>query len=164
MILKLLNKNQLKIDDFVFKCSIGLNGLSSNKKEGDLKTPKGLFSIGNLYYRKDRIKNISSNLNSKVITKKLLWCHDLSSKKFYNKLVYKNRKLKGESLYRKDHKYDLLIPIKYNTYKRIVGKGSCIFLHITNNYKPTAGCIAIKKKDFLILVKIMKKNSKIYIN
>ena len=164
MILKLLNKNQLKIDDFVFKCSIGLNGLSSNKKEGDLKTPKGLFSIGNLYYRKDRIKNISSNLNSKVITKKLLWCHDLSSKKFYNKLVYKNRKLKGESLYRKDHKYDLLIPIKYNTYKRIVGKGSCIFLHITNNYKPTAGCIALKKKDFLILVKIMKKNSKIYIN
>lgn len=164
MILKLFNKNQLKIDDFVFKCSIGLNGLSSNKKEGDLKTPKGLFSIGNLYYRKDRIKNISSNLNSKVITKKLLWCHDLSSKKFYNKLVYKNRKLKGESLYRKDHKYDLLIPIKYNTYKRIVGKGSCIFLHITNNYKPTAGCIAIKKKDFLILVKIIKKNSKIDIN
>ena len=164
MILKLFNKNQLKIDDFVFKCSIGLNGLSSNKKEGDLKTPKGLFSIGNLYYRKDRIKNISSNLNSKVITKKLLWCHDLSSKKFYNKLVYKNRKLKGESLYRKDHKYDLLIPIKYNTYKRIVGKGSCIFLHITNNYKPTAGCIALKKKDFLILVKIMKKNSKIDIN
>ena len=164
MILKLLNKNQLKIDDFVFKCSIGLNGLSSNKKEGDLKTPKGLFSIGNLYYRKDRIKNISSNLNSKVITKKLLWCHDLSSKKFYNKLVYKNKKLKGESLYRKDHKYDLLIPIKYNTYKRIVGKGSCIFLHITNNYKPTAGCIAIKKKDFLILVKIIKKNSKIDIN
>lgn len=164
MILKLFNKNQLKIDDFVFKCSIGLNGLSSNKKEGDLKTPKGLFGIGNLYYRKDRIKNISSNLNSKVITKKLLWCHDLSSKKFYNKLVYKNRKLKGESLYRKDHKYDLLIPIKYNTYKRIVGKGSCIFLHITNNYKPTAGCIALQKKDFLILVKIMKKNSKIYIN
>lgn len=164
MILKLLNKNQLKIDDFVFKCSIGLNGLSSNKKEGDLKTPKGLFGIGNLYYRKDRIKNISSNLNSKIITKKLLWCHDLSSKKFYNKLVYKNKKLKGESLYRKDHKYDLLIPIKYNTYKRIVGKGSCIFLHITNNYKPTAGCIAIKKKDFLILVKIIKKNSKIDIN
>lgn len=164
MILKLFNKNQLKIDDFVFKCSIGLNGLSSNKKEGDLKTPKGLFGIGNLYYRKDRIKNISSNLNSKVITKKLLWCHDLSSKKFYNKLVYKNRKLKGESLYRKDHKYDLLIPIKYNTYKRIVGKGSCIFLHITNNYKPTAGCIALQKKDFLILVKIIKKNSKIDIN
>ena len=72
--------------------------------------------------------------------------------------------MKGESLYRKDHKYDLLIPIKYNTYKRIVGKGSCIFLHITNNYKPTAGCIAIKKKDFLILVKIIKKNSKIDIN
>jgi len=43
-------------------------------------------------------------------------------------------------------------------------KGSCIFIHITKNYKPTAGCIALKKKDFLILAKIIKKNSKIVIN
>jgi len=164
MILKLLNKNQLKIDDFIFKCSIGLNGLSSNKKEGDLKTPKGSFKIGKLYYRRDRIKNISSNLNLVPINKKMLWCHDLTNKKFYNTLIYKKKYLKGESLYRKDYKYDMLIPIKYNTSKKILGKGSCIFLHLTNNYKPTAGCIALKKQDFLILLKIIKKNSKIIIN
>ena len=39
------------------------------------------------------------------------------------------------------------------------GKGSAIFLHLTKNYKPTAGCIAIKKKDFEILIKIIKKNT-----
>ena len=45
------------------------------------------------------------------------------------------------------------------------GKGSAIFLHLTKNYKPTAGCIAIKKKDFEILIKIIKKNTfiKIYL-
>jgi L,D-peptidoglycan transpeptidase YkuD (ErfK/YbiS/YcfS/YnhG family) len=66
-------------------------------------------------------------------------------------------------LYRKDYKYDLLIPIKYNFKKRIPGKGSCIFIHLTKDYKPTAGCIALKKKDFLIMLKIIKKNTKIKI-
>ena len=38
-----------------------------------------------------------------------------------------------------------------------------IFIHLTNNYKPTAGCIALKKKDFLIMLKLINKNSKIII-
>ena len=70
----------------------------------------------------------------------------------------------SKKLFRKDHKYDLLIPIKYNFKKKIVGKGSCIFLHLTRNYAPTAGCIALSKKDFLILLKLINKNSKIKIN
>ena len=60
-------------------------------------------------------------------------------------------------------KYDFLIPIKYNFNKPIVGKGSCIFIHLTKDYKPTAGCIALKEKDFLIMLKIINKNSKIKI-
>ena len=43
-------------------------------------------------------------------------------------------------------------------------KGSAIFIHLTKNYKSTAGCIAILKKDFLILAKLINKNSKIIIN
>ena len=62
------------------------------------------------------------------------------------------------------HKYDLLIPIKYNFKKPITGLGSCIFLHLTKNYKPTAGCIALKLKDFLILAKYCNKKTKIQIN
>ena len=41
---------------YKIKCSIGKNGTTSSKKEGDLSTPKGLFKIGPLYYRKDRVK------------------------------------------------------------------------------------------------------------
>ena len=54
-----------------------------------------------------------------------------------------------------------LIPIKYNFKNPIKGLGSCIFIHLTKNYKPTAGCIALIEKDFLIMLKLIKKNSKI---
>ena len=74
------------------------------------------------------------------------------------------KKIKHEKLTRNDHKYDLLIPIKYNFKKPILGVGSCIFIHITNNYRPTAGCIAVKKKDFIIILKLINKRTKIIIN
>ena len=91
------------------------------------------------------------------------WCDDLNFPKKYNKLIKINNKIGHEKLHRKDNKYDLLIPIKYNWKKRIPGKGSCIFIHLTKNYKPTAGCIALKK-DFLIMLKLINKNTKIIIN
>ena len=69
-----------------------------------------------------------------------------------------------KNLYRADNKYDLLIPIKYNFKKPKKGLGSCIFIHLTQNYKPTNGCIALKKKDFLIMLKLIDKRTKILIN
>ena len=74
------------------------------------------------------------------------------------------KKIKCEKLYRKGQNYDLLIPIKYNYLKPVKFKGSCIFIHLTNNYKPTAGCIAIKRKDFLIMLNLINKKTKIQIS
>ena len=87
----------------------------------------------------------------------------ISFPKKYNKLIKIEKKISHEKLKRKDNKYDLLIPIKYNFNKTITGMGSCIFIHLTKDYKPTAGCIALKEKDFLIILKLIKKNSKIKI-
>ncbi len=91
------------------------------------------------------------------------WCND-SSSPYYNKEIQINKKIKYEKLYRHDCKYDLFILIKYNYLKTKKNKGSAIFIHITKNYKATAGCIALSKKDFLILSKIIKKNSQIIIS
>jgi L,D-peptidoglycan transpeptidase YkuD (ErfK/YbiS/YcfS/YnhG family) len=55
MIIHVKNKDTLIIDDFKLKCSIGKNGLNSNKKEGDYSTPKGLYDLKKLYFRKDRV-------------------------------------------------------------------------------------------------------------
>ena len=68
--------NTLLLDEFEFKCSIGLNGTTKNKYEGDKKTPKGNFSLGNLYFRKDRIKKIKTNLKKIPINKNMGWCDD----------------------------------------------------------------------------------------
>ena len=157
------NKHTLQIDEFKFRCCIGKKGSSSNKKEGDKKTPKGIFEIENLYYRKDCIEKPSTSLKCIEIKKEMGWCDDARFPKKYNRLIKIEKKIKHEKLKRKDNKYDLLIPIKYNFIKPIVGLGSCIFIHLTKDYKPTAGCIALKKKDFLILLKLIKRNSKIKI-
>ena len=164
MLISLKNKHTLQIDDFYFKCCIGKNGTSKKKIEGDLKTPVGTFSLEHLYYRKDRINKPETKLKCIPIQKYMGWCNDIDNPKKYNRLITINNKVSHEKLFRKDHKYDLLIPIKYNFKKKIVGKGSCIFLHLTRNYAPTAGCIALSEKDFLILLKLINKNSKIKIN
>ena len=158
------NKETLLIDDFKFKCSVGKNGFSRDKKEGDDKTPIGIFKLGNIYYREDRIEKPISKLKSIIIKRNMGWCDDPKSKN-YNKLIKikKNLKVSYEKLFRKDSKYDLFILIKYNYKKTYRNKGSAIFLHLTKNYLPTQGCIAIKKNDFFILNKLIHKNTKIKI-
>ena len=162
MLLKLKNKEYLIIDEFEFKCSIGKRGLKSKKVEGDNSTPKGNFKIGKVYYRSDRVNRPETILETKIITKNMGWCDDPYNKN-YNKEIILSKKNRGEKLYRKDGIYDILIVIEYNTKKIQPFKGSAIFIHLTKNYKPTQGCIALKKNDLLILLKIIDKNSKIKI-
>ena len=156
------NKNTLILDDFEFKCCIGKYGVTQNKHEGDKKTPKGIFKLGNLFYRKEKFKRLDTKLSIVSIKKDMGWCDDSKSLK-YNKLIKISKNIGHEKMFRKDKKYDLLIPIEYNTQKPIKNKGSAIFLHLTKNFKPTAGCIALKKKDFLIMLKLINKNTKIKI-
>ena len=159
------NKETLLFDDFKFKCSIGKKGFNKEKKEGDETTPKGLFNLGNIYYRADRVPKPDSKLKKIVIKKNMGWCDD-SKSKYYNKIIKINKNLNigYEKLFRKDSKYDYLILIKYNYKKIKKNKGSAIFIHLTKNYLPTKGCIALQKKDFLILCKLINKKTKIKIN
>ena len=162
MLIRLKNKETLIVDDFILKCSIGKNGVKKDKKEGDKVTPKGLFTLSKLYYRADRVSKPLTQLPTRVIKKKMGWCDDPKSK-YYNKEITINKKIKHEKLFKKDKSYDYFITINYNTKKTIPYKGSAIFIHLTENYKKTMGCIALKKKDFLILIKIINSKTKIKI-
>ena len=163
MKITLKNKYTLKIGDFKFKCCIGKNGVKKNKVEGDKCTPKGIFKLGTLYYRKDRVNKPTTNLKIKNIKKNMGWCND-SKNKLYNQEIKVNKNIKHEKLFRKDYKYDYLLVIKYNTKKIKPNKGSAIFIHLTKNFKATAGCIALLQKDFLIMTKLINKKSTIKIN
>ena len=159
MLIKLKNKDTLIFDEFKFKCAIGKNGLKKNKIEGDKSTPKGIFSLGKLYYRSDRVPKPKTNLTTKKITKNLGWC-DISNNKYYNQEVSSLKNVNKEKFFRKDNKYDYLIIINYNKNK-IKNKGSAIFIHLTRDYKATNGCIAVNKNDFLILAKLINKKTHI---
>ena len=161
MIIHVPNKNTLIIDDFKFRCCIGKKGLNFNKREGDFSTPKGLFNLKKLYFRKDRVGIPKCKIDKKVIKKNMAWCDDSSHKKYNEEIKTLNKNLK-ENFHRKDHKYDYIISISYNKQK-IPGKGSAVFIHLTDNYKPTSGCVALKKKDFEILLKLIDKKTKIKI-
>ena len=162
MLITLKNKDTLVFKKFILRCSTGKNGIKVKKIEGDKSTPKGIFSIGKLYYRADRVEKPLTKISTKIIKKNMGWC-DESKSKYYNKEIKTNNKVRHEKLYRKDDSYDYLIIINYNTKKVVPYKGSAIFIHLTKNYKKTAGCISLRKNDFLVLANILEKKTKIKI-
>lgn len=161
----IINKSgQLKYKDLKFKCALGKAGVGEKRVEGDNITPKGTYKIIQIYYRKDRIKKISSKFKLIKINKNMGWCNDPRSKK-YNQLIKLPSKYTYERLFRKDNLYDLILVLNYNINPIIKNKGSAIFMHIAKKkYKKTAGCIGLKKSDLLKLIKIIKKKTKVIIN
>ena len=160
----IINKSGvLKFKNLKFKCALGKSGIGKKRTEGDNITPKGSYKLLGLFYRSDRIPNFKTILKKRKINKKMGWCDDVNNKN-YNKLIKLPCNFSHEKLYRKDNVYDLVVPINYNTNKIVRGKGSAIFLHVAKkNYTPTKGCIALKKKDLILLLKKIK-SKKVKIN
>jgi L,D-peptidoglycan transpeptidase YkuD (ErfK/YbiS/YcfS/YnhG family) len=147
-----------------YRCAIGKAGIKKKQKEGDNITPKGTFKIIRVYYRSDKVKNISTSIKKIKINKNMGWCND-SKSPFYNREIKLPSKFSFEKLYRNDNLYDLLAVLNYNTNPVKKNKGSAIFIHIAKKrFKPTAGCIALQKKDLMNLMRVIKKNSKIKIS
>ena len=161
----IINKSgYLKYKKLKFKCALGKAGIGKKKREGDNVTPTGTFKIVKIYYRSDRIKKISSKFRLIEITKNIGWCDDPKSRK-YNQPIKLPTKYIHEILYRRDNIYDLILVLNYNMKPTIKNKGSAIFIHMAKeNYKKTAGCIALKKVDLIFLIKEINKNTKVIIN
>ena len=155
----ILNNNYLYFYNYKIKCSIGKNGLTSMKREGDQRTPKGKFKFILLLYRKDRINYLHSKIKKKKIKKNMGWCDDPKSKD-YNKLVRLPFKFNFEKLYRSDSIYDIFFVLDFNTNPIKKNKGSAIFIHIAKkSFSSTKGCVAIKKADIKMLAKKISKNT-----
>jgi L,D-peptidoglycan transpeptidase YkuD (ErfK/YbiS/YcfS/YnhG family) len=161
----IINKfGYLKYRELKFRCSLGKAGINKKIEEGDNITPKGIYKIVKIYYREDRIKNIISKIKLTKIKDNMGWCDDPISKK-YNQLIKLPTKYHHEKLYRNDKLYDIILVLDYNMNPIVKGKGSAIFLHLSKNLKnKTSGCVALRKKDMLKLIKKIKKNTKIVIN
>ena len=159
-----INKEYLSLGDYKVKCAIGKRGISNKKKEGDLTTPKGVYRIKGIFYRKDKVKKLKSIIKKKVIKKNMGWCDDPKSKD-YNKLIKYPFKYNSEKLFRSDNIYDIIVVLDFNMNPTKKNKGSAIFIHVAKkNLSPTKGCVAIKKKELKKIVRLMSKKVKIIIS
>ncbi len=173
-IVKKVNKKYLlRNGNKVFQCQIGEEGIEKDikKTEGDKKTPIGKWYLKTIYYRPDKV--IRPKLKNKEIfkinkiTKNCGWCDDIRSNK-YNQYVkinnFKSLNLNYEKLWREDDAYDIIIVISHNLKPRIKNKGSAIFIHCSfSDKRNTAGCIALRKKDLVFLLKNLCRNTYIKI-
>lgn len=147
-----------------FKCTLGKAGIGKKKLERDQITPIGTYKIIGIYFRKDRLKKISSRFKLIEIKKNMGWCDDPKSKK-YNQLIKLPSKYSHEKLHRKNNIYDLILVLNYNMSPIIKNKGSAIFIHIAKKkFENTEGCIAIEKKHLIRLVQIINKKTKVIIH
>lgn len=147
---------------FETKAYIGKNGITNDKKEGDGKTPIGIFELGLAFGTHN--KNEINYKNYIEINENLYWVDDVKSK-YYNQLIDINKTEKdwesAEHLIEYPKQYEYAIEIKTNL-DNIKGKGSAIFLHCSIE-RPTAGCIAINKEQMKKLLDILKPKTTIQI-
>ena len=154
-----IKNKKLSIGHYKVKCSIGKRGIGNKKREGDFITPKGKFKIKCIFYRKDRIPDFKTKISYFPIRKNMGWCDDPRSWK-YNQLIEFPNKFKAEKLYRVDSIYDIILVLDYNTNPVKKNKGSAIFIHIAKrDYRSTAGCVALKKRDLKKIVSIINKKT-----
>ena len=166
LLISLNKKYLLKVGDKLYRCQIGTKGLKNvvKKVEGDKTTPTGKWSLESLYYRSDRLlrpkfkkKNI---LKINKITKQCGWCDDKKSIHYNQYLKINNSLCKNvnyEKLWREDNVYDVIIVISHNRKPTIKNKGSAIFIHCSfSDNRNTDGCIALKKRDLVFLLKNIK--------
>ncbi len=145
------NGEQWDLVGTVIPIVVERNGITSPaiKKEGDGKTPSGLYRIGLAFGYKDQA---DTHLKYQKMTKEDIWIDDEKSPD-YNRLVKTPTKAKSFELMRRgDDAYKLGAVIEYNTMPVIAGKGSAIFLHIwSGKGKPTDGCIAASEGNMGIV-------------
>jgi len=136
------------------RAALGKNGVIEDKREGDGKTPIGMFPLRRLLYRDDRGPPPATGLERTAIQPDWGWSDDPDDPA-YNRLVILPHAARHERLWRRDGLYDLVVPIGYNDAPTIAGRGSAIFIHVARpDYGPTEGCVALALDDLVELLRL----------
>ena len=135
-----------------YRCALGINGVTSRKREGDGATPLGCFPLRRILYRDDRTNRPVSALPVARLDQNDAWCDDPEDHA-YNRPVTVPYPGHTEPLWREDGLYDVLAIMGHNDDPVVRGCGSAIFLHVAApDFAPTRGCIAIAREDLLAIL------------
>jgi L,D-peptidoglycan transpeptidase YkuD (ErfK/YbiS/YcfS/YnhG family) len=139
---------------------VGRNGFAKidEKKEGDGKTPSGIYPIGIAFGKSPRIK---TGLTYRQATADDLWVDDVKSPQYNQWVSAPTLAASFESMLRTDGLYDMGAVIEYNTSPVVPGNGSAIFIHIWRDHgrKATAGCVALNKEHVRKLLAWLQNTS-----
>lgn len=138
------------------------------KKEGDNKTPAGIFTLGSSYGYARKTEVESWIKLPYVQATEALKCVDDGNSRFYNQIIDKNNITEAEidwnsaeDMLRKDELYKWGIVVNYNTENPRKGCGSCIFIHIWRSPETgTEGCTAMPEERIVELLKWLKPETK----
>jgi L,D-peptidoglycan transpeptidase YkuD (ErfK/YbiS/YcfS/YnhG family) len=148
----------------VVPVALGRAGIRANKREGDGGTPTGRFHPVRLWWRADRLPRPRTSLPVRRILADDAWCEDPKDRR-YNRAFKRSANEPGDRLRRDDGLYDLIVEIDHNTRPRIAGRGSAVFIHVARpGFTPTQGCIALKRKDLLALLRRLSRKTEILVH
>lgn len=145
--------------DLVLPCAIGRAGVTHAKREGDGATPAGRWALRRFYLRRAAPLRAPSRLTRRDD----IWCDDARSF-LYNRPLRAPSRLGHEEMWRKDGLYDVVGVMDYNIVPRVKGRGSAIFFHIaTEDFGPTAGCVALRARDMRRLLPRLARRATIVV-
>jgi len=131
---------------YLVSAVIGKNGLAApcQKKEGDGKTPSGVYPLGPAF---GYAPAIETGLLYRQAGNNDFWVDDAASMQ-YNQWVKGTPAARSfERMKRSDNLYQYGVVIEYNESPVIPGAGSAIFMHVWRGYSSfTAGCVALNQR------------------
>jgi L,D-peptidoglycan transpeptidase YkuD (ErfK/YbiS/YcfS/YnhG family) len=144
--------------------ALGRGGVRADKREGDGGTPRGRFRPIRLWWRADRLVRPQTLLPVHRISRNVAWCEDPADRR-YNRPFNRSANEPGDRLWREDGLYDLIIEIDHNARPRVAGRGSAVFIHVARaGFAPTAGCVALRRHDLLLLLRRITTKTRIVIH
>ena len=148
----------------VYACTIGRAGAcaTSDKREGDGRTPLGRYQLRTIIARPDRCV-VTTRLPFRWLALNDGWSDDPVDPA-YNRPVRHPHAFSAEHLWREDGLYDVIVTLSHNDAPPVPGRGSAIFLHCADNGRPTEGCVAIERPALISIVERLDPGAWIEIN
>lgn len=154
---------RLSFGDMAIDCTLGRGGVcaDADKREGDGCTPIGRWPIRGVLLRPGKVDPPPLQLPWRWVREGDGWSDDPSDPA-YNRPIHLPRAFSAESLLRDDDAYDVIVVLGHNDSPPVPGRGSAIFLHLSEG-RPTAGCVAVERADMLNLLPLLAPGDEIEI-
>ncbi|MGN1225057.1 MAG: L,D-transpeptidase [Ruminococcus sp.] len=142
--------------DFVTSGCVGKNGVSAESREGDYRTPKGLFPLG-FAFGTENLTDLS--IPYRQLNENCYWVDDPESE-YYNQWQETTNITWNSAEHLIDHDicYQYTVVVNYNMNPAVPYKGSAVFLHCARK-SYTTGCIAVPTADMRNILYWLKEDA-----